>query len=247
MAKVFPDAVLYDPFVPAAKGTKEEINSCDLTVVCVPTNELEDGSADTSIVEESVKWIESPLILIKSTVPPGTVDLLKEKTGKRICFSPEYMGEGNYFTPPWKYPDPVDTTSHGFMVIGGDPKDCDEVADFFITKMGPHTRIRSMSAVSAEVVKYAENTWGATKVIYAHLLRDVVDKTPGASWQEVREGWLDDPRVEPMHTAVFGKKRGFGGKCFPKDLSAFLKHCEKVGVEHTLLNAVKEQNRRYHE
>ncbi len=244
MHKVFPDAVLFDPYNEKATASKEDINNCDLAVVCVPTNELPNGEADLSIIEDVIEWIETPLILIKSTIPPGTTDRLKESTGKRICFSPEYMGEGNYFTPVWRYPDPTDTTSHGFMVIGGDSLDATEVADFFITKMGPHTRIRLISAKEAEIVKYAENTWGATKVIFAHLLRDVCEAS-GVSWQNVREGWLDDPRVEPMHTAVFGKNRGFGGKCFPKDLSAFLKHCDKIGVDHKLLKAVKEQNEKY--
>ena len=245
MRKVFPDAVLFDPYNRKATASKEDINDCDLAVVCVPTNELPDGDADLSIIEEVIGWIEADYIHIKSAIPPGTTDRLIEETGKKISVSPEYMGEGNYFTPPWKYPDPKDTLSHGFMVIGGTSENAQPVADAFIARMGPHTRIRIVPAVDAELTKYAENTWGATKVIFAHLLRDVVEATPGATWQNVREGWLDDPRVEPMHTAVFGAQRGFGGKCFPKDLSAFLRHCDKVGVEHKLLKAVKEQNKKY--
>lgn len=103
-------------------NSKEECNKTDLAVVCVPTKMMESGQCDTSIVQETVKWLKTPLILLKSTVEPRTTDKLVKEMRKRIAFSPEYMGEGKYFTPPWLYPDPVDPTSHGFMVIGGEPK-----------------------------------------------------------------------------------------------------------------------------
>ncbi len=57
-------------------NSKEEINQCDLAVVCVPTPSKEDGSCDISIVEEVISWLDVPVIIIKSTVPPGTIDML---------------------------------------------------------------------------------------------------------------------------------------------------------------------------
>jgi len=195
--KVFKDAYIFDE--PKGMGTREEVNTCALAVVCVPTPSTLAGACDTSIVEEVVSWLETPLILIKSALEPGTVDRLKEKYGKRICVSVEYVGEGNYFTPIWKYPDPLNPISHGFVVIGGDDKDCAEVMDFLTPILGPTARIRITTALEAEIIKYAENTWGATKVTFAHMLRDVCEKA-GANWFRVREGWIDDPRVEVMHT-----------------------------------------------
>ena len=134
--KVFPDAFLYDPF--KMLGSKEEANKADLAVVCVPTPMKEDGSCDISAVEEVVSWLETPLILIKSTIPPGTTDYLRNKYGKRICFSPEYMGESTYYTPPWKYPDPKDPTSHTFQIIGGSKEDADEIIGIMITYLAPN-------------------------------------------------------------------------------------------------------------
>ena len=92
-AKLFPDAYLYSRSV----GTKEEVNKCELAIICLPSPMKEDGSCDTSIIEEAVGWLETPLILIKSTIPPGTTKRLKEASGKRICHSPEYVGEGGYY------------------------------------------------------------------------------------------------------------------------------------------------------
>jgi hypothetical protein len=64
------------------------------------------GSLDTSIVEQVVDWIDTPLILIKSALQPGTVDRLTEKTGKKIAVSVEFIGEGKYPIHFWKYPHP---------------------------------------------------------------------------------------------------------------------------------------------
>ena len=237
MLKIFPDAVQYDE--PQGIGTRKDVNRCTMAIVCVPTPMAADKSCDTSIVESVVSWLETPLILIKSALEPGTADYLKEKYGKRICVSVEYMGEGKYWTPS-KYPDPINPITHGFFVIGGEWKDCSDIMDFFTPILGPATRIRMVSAKEAEIIKYSENTWGATKVIFSHMLRDLCEKS-GVNWYQVREGWLDDPRVEPMHTQAF-KKRGFGGKCFPKDLWGFIRYCEKIGYDHKILKAIKDQN-----
>src|SRR3990167_5561119 len=240
--KVFPDAFLYDPF--KMLGSKEEANRSDLAVVCVPTPMKEDGSCDISAVEEVVSWLETPLILIKSTIPPGTTDYLKGKYGKNICFSPEYMGESTYYTPPWKYPDPKDPTSHTFQIIGGAKEDADEVVGIMITYLGPDKVYYAIDAIEAEIVKYMENSFGALKVSFCQEFYDIC-KTFGASYNKVREGFLLDPRVERMHTAVFPKKRKWGGKCWPKDVNAIVKASEKAGYVPELLKQVIKNNEKY--
>lgn len=240
MLKIFPEAVQFDE--PQGLGSREEVNSCDLAIVCVPTPSLLNERCDTSIVEDVISWLETPLILIKSALEPGTANILKAKYGKRICVSPEYMGEGHYWTPP-KYPDPQNPISHGFMILGGNPEDCKEIADIFVPIVGPATRIRLMPALEAELVKYFENTWGALKVTLANTLRDICDKA-GANWHYVREGWIDDPRVEAMHTAVFPRKRGFGGKCFPKDTIGLVRYSQDLlGYNPIILEAMIQANK----
>lgn len=241
MLKIFPDAIQYDE--PQGIGTQGEVNECDMAIVCVPTPMLEDKSCDTSIVEEVVSWLETPLILIKSALEPGTADRLKEEYDKRIVVSPEYMGESHYWMPP-KYPDPKNPISHGFVILGGEDKDCSVVADLMIPILGPATRFRFVSCLEAEVIKYAENTWGAMKVTFANELREICEAL-GANWHKVREGWLDDPRVEPMHTAVFKNKKGYGGKCFPKDTWAFYRVAQKNGYDPMLLQAMLIKNGQY--
>lgn len=224
--------------------SKDAVNQCDLGIICVPTPEKKDGSCDISIVEETVKWLETPLILIKSTVEPKTTEYLKKKYKKRIVFSPEYLGEGKYFIEYWKHPHPTDIRYHTFQIFGGDEKDTSEIVDFFLPVMGPNKTYAQTDSRTAELVKYAENNWGAMKVTWANEWYEIC-KAFDRDWHKVRELWALDGRVEKMHTAIFKDKRGFSGKCFPKDNKAIVRASEKMGYEPKFLKAMIEANTRF--
>lgn len=238
MQQIFPDALIVDP--PKGLGSWEETAECELSIICVPTPMRYDGSCDTNIVEEAVQNTRSDLVLIKSTVTPGTTLELGRRLKKRICFSPEYMGESRYWTPP-EYPDPRSPIGHRFMIIGGVPDCCSAIADIFLPVLGPATRFRFMSSTEAELVKYAENAFFALKVTFANELRRICDRT-GVNYHTVREGWLDDPRVGPMHTAAFRDKPGFDGKCLPKDTNALAAYFRSHGLQSALLEGVLRAN-----
>jgi UDPglucose 6-dehydrogenase len=239
--KIFKDAVIYDE--PLKIGNREEINKCDMALVCVPTPSLPDGNCDTSIVSSVVEWLETPLILIKSAIKPGTTDRLKFRFKKRIVVSPEYVGESKYYIPD-RFLNPSDPLKHEFIILGGDDEDCEAVADIFAPLVGAVTRIRFMKAIEAEIVKYAENSFFATKVMFANELREICEAY-GASWHRVREGWIDDPRVGVMHTAVFPNDRGYDGKCYPKDTIALMKAAEEKGIKPYILRATIGGNKKY--
>jgi len=239
--RVFKDAKVYDPGNPATRN-KDAINQCELAIICVPTDPRDDGSCDISIVEESVKWIECPLILIKSAIPPGTTDLLSEKYGKRVVVSPEYIGEGKYYVPP-EYPHPTEMIRHRFQIFGGNPEDTSAIIEFFVPVVGPHVFFYQTKAKTAEFIKYWENSWGAMKVTFCNEIRKMAE-CMGIDYWDAREGWALDSRVEKMHTAVFDKRRGYKSKCFDKDIPAFIKCAEENGYEPTLLKEVVETNKR---
>lgn len=244
------DVLVYDPTqtgieqgVKARYATQEEINEqAILAVVCVPTLEREDGSCDISIVEESIGWLDVPNILIKSAVEPLTTERLVAETGKSICVSPEYIGEGRYFIPYWKYPHPTDVKMHDFLIIGGTNEAMTPVVDIILRVSGVSLRVYKMRAVEAEVVKYMENSWGATKVTFANEFYEICQAF-GADYHTVREGFVADPRVERMHTVVFPHSRGFGGKCFPKDVAAIVSASKAVGYTPKLLQQVLDSNK----
>ncbi len=85
--RLFPDAAVYDG--PKRIGSRDEVNSCAVVFVCVPTPSLPDGACDTSIVEEVVSWLDGPVIVIRSTVSVGTTRRLAEQHHKPIVFQPE--------------------------------------------------------------------------------------------------------------------------------------------------------------
>jgi len=221
-------------------GTKETVNNCDLAIICVPTPQAKDGSCDTSIVEEVVAWIETPLILVKSTIPPGTTEYLKKKYKKRIVMSPEYVGESKYYTPEaWKNP-----LAWPFQIFGGDKKDTAEITEIFKPILNQGTFFMQTDSTTAEVIKYAENVWGAMKVTWANEFYEIC-KTFGVNYDEMREGWALDPRVEKQHTLVYKRNRGFGGKCYVKDLSGMIKSSEKAGYIPEFLKEVQKSNERF--
>ena len=258
MHKIFPNAVIYDPFytdeIPDSAWPNPSQNQfwvnklCNLAIVCVPTpmqdTDDEFKRVDLSIVEETIKWINCELILIKSTVPPGTVDRLIRETDKKICFSPEYIGEGKYHITEWKYMSPTNPRLHEFQIIGGDPRTRDRICNFFVRELGPEKTYYLVDAMEAELIKYMENSWGAMKVIFCQEMFDLCQKL-GISYHRVREGWALDNRVEKMHTAVFVDERGFGGKCYPKDVNGIVALADDIGVDMSLLKAVLRKNGNY--
>jgi len=248
---------VFDPFVsddvPEFKNPnikritdKNVINNlCEFAVVSVPTPQGADGSVDLSLIEEVLSWLATPLIMIKSTVPPGTVKKLKEKTGKRIVFSPEYIGEGNYFIPFWKgYPDPNDMRKHEFMIIGGDRKDTSPALEYFKLIYGADVRFVQTDSTTAELCKYMENSFLATKVTFCNEFFEIANSL-GVDYDELREMWLLDGRIGRSHTAVFKNKRGFSGKCLPKDVNGIVKRSEENGYAPELLKSVLKVNEEF--
>lgn len=240
--KLFPDAVIYNRHI---EGTnKDEINKCELAIVSVPTKMLEDGSCDTSIVEEVVSWLETPLILIKSTIPPGTTERLKKQTGKRICHSPEFVGEGGYFVPFWKYVHPNEPIYHDFMIIGGEPKDRDDILDFFYPILGATKTYYQVDATTSELIKYFENCTIAAKVTLSNEFYNIA-KAFGVSYPQIREGLVLDKRLGEMFTIVYKNRRGFDGKCLPKDVNAIIHASKEKGYKPEFLEEVLRSNDRF--
>jgi len=270
MHKIFPDALIYDPTHwnedesqctdlgrrmidenNAILAKKAGINlGCKLAIVCVPTpmteSDQEFKEVDLSIINSTVDWLETELILIKSTIPPHTTDKLVERTGKKICFSPEYIGEGKYQITPWKYMSPTDPNLHEFVIVGGEDQAAEDILNIFTRRLGPEKTYLQMRSAEAEAIKYMENSWGAMKVIFAQEWYEYC-KANGLRWHMVREGWALDNRVEKMHTSVFVDDRGFGGKCYPKDVNGIVADGDKIGSEFTLLKAALRKNSKIRE
>ena len=142
----------------------------DLAVVCVPTPMLPDGRCDISFVSDSIKTANAEMIIIKSTVPPGTTDHLSSGLGKNIVFSPEFCGESSYWTPYGFHKEIIETP---WFIFGGKRELCSKAIDYFMSVAGPTKDYRITDARTAELVKYWENTFYAMKVTFCNEMFDV--------------------------------------------------------------------------
>jgi nucleotide sugar dehydrogenase len=244
---------VYDPLPQSSDDTlislsneKKILDGADLIVICVPTPMKTDGACDTSMVEDSIASFNAPLFLIKSTIPPGTTKAIATANpGKKIAFSPEYIGEGNYAVPFWKgYPDPTDMKKHNFIILGGEKETTHKILQFFKRVMGTEVRYFQTDSTTAELCKYMENAFLATKVTFCNEFYDIAS-TFGVDYDELRELWLLDERIGRSHSTVFENARGFGGKCLPKDVSGIFESALKKNYTPALLKAVLEINKGY--
>lgn len=236
MHQLLPDAILYDPM--RKIGSREAVNRAQLAFVCVPTPSAPDGSCDTTAVEEVIAWVQTPLIVIRSTVSVGFTAEMGKKYGKRIVFQPEYYGE----TPGHPY---ADLRTRGWITLGGAPEDTREVAAFYRSVYPDGITILQSDSGAAELAKYMTNAFLASKVIFCNEMYDLAGRC-GVSYEEARRLWLADGRIGQSHTLVFPDDRGYGGSCFPKDVRALLSIAREAGLSLHQLEGTARQNAVYH-
>lgn len=232
MKQLFPDAYIYDE--PKGIGTREEVNERDFAFVCVPTPQAEDGSCDTSIVDDVLTWLKpKEVIILRSTVPVGYT-LQKCFKNINIIFQPEYYGE----TPNHPFENPH---NRSWITLGGVYCLTSKVAELYQTIFTSELIINQVDSNTAELAKYMENAFYATKVTFCNEFYSIANAM-GVDYNKLRETWLLDPRISRDHTFVYPDNRGYGGHCLPKDLSAIIVQAYENGVSPYLLDSVEVAN-----
>lgn len=235
MHALFKDAVIYDE--PLKIGKKDAVNETDVAFVCVPTPESPDGSCNTAIVESVIAWLETRLIIIRSTVPVGFTESMVKKYKKKIVFQPEYYGET--VNHPFS-----DLRNQNWLSFGGETDSIDIAIQLYQQVLNSNIKINMADSNSVEFAKYMTNSFLATKVTFCNEMYDLANKL-GVNYNQAREIWLCDPRIGRSHTFVYPENRGFGGSCLPKDLSAIIYQADEANIDVTLLKNVKEKNKLY--
>lgn len=238
------DIQIFDPFIKDTNIVNEQnkLVKTPLAIISVPTKENEDGTCDTSIVEEILRTTDHDYYLIKSTITPGTTKKLSKETSKRIAFSPEYMGEGKYEIPFWLgFPHPTNMKLHQFHIFGGEKEVTKRWIEVWQRVAGWSPTYAQTDSTTAELVKYMENSFLATKKIFCDEFYDIA-KSMGVDYNELKELWLLDGRMGRSMTLIYPDSRGFGGKCLPKDLNAIIKASERNGYEPKLLKQILSYN-----
>lgn len=214
----------------------ELVEQFDYLFVCVPTPMSDSGECDISLVEEVVANIskirKDKTVIIKSTVLPGTTQLLSAKYGLNIAFNPEFLTEANSIHD-FKY--------QPLIVVGADQQDLLEkvwqLYHQYITKTGGYMPLmKSCKSNEAEMFKYLANCFLATKVIFANEFKLLCDKL-NIEYNNVADIARLDSRLGATHWSVPGPdgKMGFGGSCFPKDTSALISFADQAGSTLWLL------------
>ncbi len=217
--KSFYNVLTYDIDKKLSNSTIKEIkNSCKIIFICVPTPMNNDGSCDISIVKSVVNKFsdnEDCIIVNKSTIPPGTTEHLNKKFKKiQIIFNPEFLTERNAVN---------DYKNQKRIILGG-PRPATTILKNIFSKVFPKSHIIKTGSSHAEMIKYFTNCFLATKVSFANEIYDMCDKL-NLDYDKVIEYSLLDERIGISHLNVPGPDGdfGFGGHCFPKDLSALIK------------------------
>lgn len=215
------DLLLYDIDPKKRAG---DISLADVIFVTVPTPPRADGSCDTSAIHESLKLFSAPKIfVIKSTAVPGTTEKLQENFPEhKFLFNPEFLTESraweDFLRPDRQIVGFTESSMDAaHLVLSLLPK-----APFMSPwGIGTYDQIR-ISATEAEFIKYAANIHFVRKVNWANALAKSAG-TLGADYENIRKGMAADHRIGDSHLNVnHGGYRGFGGSCFPKDISAFI-------------------------
>jgi nucleotide sugar dehydrogenase len=249
VSEVFPNVeqLIVDPLVKGSYTIEGALNERPQFVfVCVPTPPDASGDADVSAVDEVLSEIarkanihDTPIVVIKSTVPPSYFDDIEERFYLDIVHNPEFLREHNYSD---------DMVNSNMVLLGGDKGWCKLVSFLYtehsIVKPCPHI-ITDLH--TAALVKYTINSYLATKVVFFNELYNVYSMALGkdADWDTFVEIMKLDPRIGTSHMDVPGHdgERGFGGKCFPKDTDALLYYADKCGESLEVLRTAVHINR----
>ncbi|MBU6430590.1 MAG: UDP-glucose/GDP-mannose dehydrogenase family protein, partial [Cyanobacteria bacterium REEB65] len=221
-------------------STKEGVEASDIVFIAVPTPPLPDGSVDLSFIERVARDIAASMtayriIVDKSTVPVKTGEQVAE-TIKRYCkakvefdvvSNPEFLREG-FAVEDFMRPDRV--------VVGvSSGRPAQAMRELFSPFKAP---VIVTDINSAEMIKHAANSFLALKISYINAISAICEAS-GANVQQVADGMGMDARIGRR---FLDASLGFGGSCFPKDLSAFIKIAEQLGYDFRLLKEVQRIN-----
>lgn len=228
------------------------IHDSDVVFICVGTPMRTDGSVNLEYIQEvsssigaSIKNAKNnPVICVKSTVPPGTTESIVQKiieeisakkSGKDfgIAMTPEFLREGSAV---------ADSMNPHLIVMGtNNDRTKDVIGKLFRRIYGTRVKILDTNIITAELIKYANNSFLATKISFINTIANVCNRIPGADVDVVAKAIGSDPRIGSQ---FLNAGPGYGGSCFPKDVAGFIHYCQSLGYEPILLKATDKVNKK---
>lgn len=238
--------VLEDRLLKVTSDYREMVEEAEAYFICVGTPSNPDGSVDLRYVKEAIEMLSESLrridkyflLVVRSTVPPGTTSniirkILDERSGKKLgeyglCFNPEFLREGkalyDIFNPDRIIIGASDERSEVLLL--------DIYKKFYGDAMPP---VLVTNPTNAELIKYANNVFLATKISFINMIAQLCQNLPDADVKVVAEGIGMDKRIG---RDFLNAGLGWGGSCFPKDVKAFLRFGEEMGLDFRLVESI---------
>jgi UDPglucose 6-dehydrogenase len=227
------------------------VKDSDMIFVAVGTPQKSNGAIELSMIKKAVTSIgrilakskKDKIVLIKSTVTPGTMQniilpILEKISGKKagkhfgLISNPEFLQESTAIR---------DTKFPHVIVLGGYQTKFMKKTKSFFSKLHPNVPITITNHQTAEMIKYANNSFLATKISFINQLSNICQNIPGANIDDIAKTIGLDPRIGAL---FLNAGPGYGGSCLPKDMKALISFADKIGINPTLLNAVEKINQK---
>lgn len=216
----------------------EAIPTADVIMIAVGTPSAANGQADLKFVHASIDSLaplikEQAIIAIKSTVPPGTFPAIEERikaktdTNFYLASVPEFLREGTAV---------ADTLNPDRIVIGATDQFVFDTLEELHKPL--HAPVIKVAPASAQMAKYTANAYLATRITFINQIADLCEKNH-ADIEEVVEAIGYDKRIGKHY---WYPGFGYGGSCFPKDVSELAAYSRSVGEENNLFNKIHELN-----
>ena len=226
----------------ATHNLVETVNRSEFVFVSVPTpmRDVRGGEIDLTIMHSVFDQISAinerndNIFIIKSTTTPGSVEkIINKYPNLNIIHNPEFLTERAAR---------LEFINAARVVLGGEKKLTSRVKELFRHRF-PHKTIIETDITTAQFIKYMANCFFAVKVSFMNEVKQAADKL-GVNWEDAMHGFISDGRIGNSHLDVPGHdgRHGFGGKCFPKDLNAFIHLFEKNNVDPLVMTAAWEKN-----
>jgi len=223
---------------------EDVVNTSDYIFLSVPTPSNQDGSISLDIIYNVFEEINNvidyeadnqPVILIRSTITPGTTSKIQIKYPRmHIVFNPEFLTERSA---------KFDFINQSRFIVGGSWGNTTAVEQLYKWRFGESTPVIRTNYQTAELIKYMNNCFFATKVSFLNEMYQIAEKC-GANWEEAVDGFVRDGRIGHSHMNVPGPdgKFGFGGSCFPKDIQAMINFADSLGAPSNVLKGAWNTN-----
>lgn len=234
----------YDKFLSGYDSIDDVVEHSDFIWMCLPTPmSIETGEIDLSILEDNLQAIhdrvteeDQKVIIIKSTVVPGTTRSFAEKFPKlNFIMNPEFLTARN---------NKLDFICASRIIIGADDTEvADRLEEAYKYRFGNSTPIYRCGWEEAELTKYGANCFFTLKISYFNFIHSMCEQL-GLNFDNVRDMILADGRIGRSHANVPGwdGQKGYSGPCFPKDINALIHFAKSIGVNPELLEASWSQN-----